>query len=104
MYLNDEYLKGSMPLTMASFHSDMPQRPTQPQVAAPQMHMNPVYASAPSIPQQSFAPPAPASGHASPAAPGQRNVEGKQFFRMARSQLSYEAFNEFLANIKRLNN
>jgi len=31
-------------------------------------------------------------------------VDGKQFFRQARSQLSYEAFNDFLANIKRLNN
>lgn len=30
-------------------------------------------------------------------------VDGKQFFRQARNSLSYEAFNEFLANIKRLN-
>lgn len=31
-------------------------------------------------------------------------VDGKQFFRQARSRLSYEAFNAFLASIKRLNN
>merc|ERR1711879_1002412 len=31
-------------------------------------------------------------------------VDGKQFFRQARSHLSYEAFNEFLASIKNLNN
>merc|ERR1719487_2103510 len=31
-------------------------------------------------------------------------IDGKQFFRQARSRLSYEAFNAFLANIKRLNN
>jgi len=31
-------------------------------------------------------------------------VDGRMFFRSARSRLSYEAFNAFLANIKRLNN
>lgn len=31
-------------------------------------------------------------------------IDGKEFFRQARSALSYEAFNEFLASIKRLNN
>merc|ERR1719387_1322630 len=61
---------------------------------------------APSVP--SMSPPAPVGERAygaSPAAPASApTVDGKQFFRMARSQLSYEAFNEFLANIKRLNN
>jgi len=33
----------------------------------------------------------------------QNGVDGKQFFRAARGRLSYEAFNAFLANIKRLN-
>eukprot|EP00743_Colponemidia_sp_Colp-15_P004708 GILK01005072.1.p1 GENE.GILK01005072.1~~GILK01005072.1.p1 ORF type:complete len:343 (+),score=46.75 GILK01005072.1:49-1029(+) len=32
------------------------------------------------------------------------SVDGKQFFRQARAKLSYEKFNDFLANIKRLNN
>merc|ERR1712151_1304196 len=31
-------------------------------------------------------------------------IDGKAFFRRARNSLSYEAFNEFLANIKLLNN
>merc|ERR1740138_1653414 len=31
-------------------------------------------------------------------------VDGKQFFREARNNLSYEAFNDFLSSIKRLNN
>lgn len=31
-------------------------------------------------------------------------IDGKQFFRQARSRLSYEAFSLFLASIKRLNN
>lgn len=39
-----------------------------------------------------------------PAAGGSAVVDGKAFFRQARSQLSYEAFNLFLANIKRMNN
>jgi hypothetical protein len=30
-------------------------------------------------------------------------VDGKQFFRNARARISYESFNAFLANIKRLN-
>jgi len=92
LYLNDDYLKGSAPLTMASMGAG--EMPPQTRGMPQMMH------STPPPPQQGFAPPAPAP--ASPA--GGRNVEGKQFFRMARSQLSYEAFNEFLANIKRLNN
>lgn len=52
--------------------------------------------------------PAPAPG--SQTSPGGEEaiasavVDGKQFFRQARTSLSYEAFNEFLANIKQLNN
>eukprot|EP00746_Dinoflagellata_sp_MGD_P167587 gnl/MRDRNA2_/MRDRNA2_98335_c0_seq1.p1 gnl/MRDRNA2_/MRDRNA2_98335_c0~~gnl/MRDRNA2_/MRDRNA2_98335_c0_seq1.p1 ORF type:complete len:259 (-),score=58.30 gnl/MRDRNA2_/MRDRNA2_98335_c0_seq1:194-970(-) len=97
MYLNDDYLRGSMPATLASMSSDglMPQRIAQP-ATSPMMY---TYEASP-FPQQMHAPaPAPA-----PVAANQPAVEGKQFFRMARSQLSYEAFNEFLANIKRLNN
>jgi len=41
------------------------------------------------------------AGAAEPAAAGA--PDGKQFFRQARSRLSYEAFNLFLASIKRLN-
>eukprot|EP00928_Gymnodinium_smaydae_P063542 TRINITY_DN47097_c0_g1_i1.p1 TRINITY_DN47097_c0_g1~~TRINITY_DN47097_c0_g1_i1.p1 ORF type:complete len:303 (+),score=64.50 TRINITY_DN47097_c0_g1_i1:131-910(+) len=37
------------------------------------------------------------------AAPSSPVIDGKQFFRQARSRLSYEAFNLFLASIKRLN-
>ncbi|CAK0816136.1 unnamed protein product [Prorocentrum cordatum] len=37
-------------------------------------------------------------------APPPSAPDGKQFFRQARSQLSYEAFNLFLSSIKRLNN
>eukprot|EP00971_Amphidinium_carterae_P099135 1960387-Amphidinium_carterae.1 len=45
------------------------------------------------------------AGHAPPAAEASPSmVDGKAFFRTARSRLSYEAFNQFLASIKRLNN
>ncbi|XP_074567314.1 uncharacterized protein At4g15545-like isoform X2 [Curcuma longa] len=35
--------------------------------------------------------------------PGRSRVDGKEFFRQARSRLSYEQFGAFLANIKELN-
>ncbi|KAF4662442.1 hypothetical protein FOL47_006232 [Perkinsus chesapeaki] len=34
---------------------------------------------------------------------GGRGIDGKSFFKVARSRLSYETFNKFLASIKRLN-
>merc|ERR1712130_719437 len=46
-------------------------------------------------------PPAPVQA---PSAAGPAVIDGKQFFRQARSQLSYESFNLFLASIKRMNN
>lgn len=122
LYLNDDYMKGSMPLTMAAVQGDpgpyssgvhgdalrgMPGHGMQPlgmQMGQPA----PSYGQNPSP----ITPPPPVGDRsnfggaaASPAMGGSANsVDGKQFFRMARSQLSYEAFNEFLANIKRLNN
>ncbi|SBS92099.1 conserved Plasmodium protein, unknown function [Plasmodium ovale curtisi] len=35
---------------------------------------------------------------------GEKNTDGKAFFRNARSRLTYEQFNQFLSNIKKLNN
>merc|ERR1711953_1449612 len=35
--------------------------------------------------------------------PGSPQIDGKAFFRTARGKLSSEAFNQFLASIKRLN-
>jgi len=50
-------------------------------------------------------PPAVHEPVAAAAAPAQGGVvDGKAFFRQARNCLSYEAFNNFLASIKRLNN
>ncbi|KAH8503097.1 hypothetical protein H0E87_014417 [Populus deltoides] len=51
--------------------------------------------------QQSSAANSPPRGHPIPGrAP---RVDGKEFFRQARSRLSYEQFSAFLANIKKLN-
>merc|ERR1719235_1405759 len=46
----------------------------------------------------------PLAGGGAQASPSSPVIDGKQFFRQARSKLSYEAFNLFLASIKRLNN
>ncbi|EUD67967.1 hypothetical protein C922_01579 [Plasmodium inui San Antonio 1] len=35
---------------------------------------------------------------------GEKNTDGRAFFRNARSRLTYEQFNQFLSNIKKLNN
>ncbi|KAL0696390.1 hypothetical protein Bca4012_063570 [Brassica carinata] len=43
------------------------------------------------------------SGAASPTAARHARIDGKEFFRQARSRLSYEQFSAFLANIKELN-
>lgn len=103
LYMNDEYLKGSMPLTMAAFNNEgNPQQRLpvagQPQAASPADPAS--YRSPWSAPA---APPAAAQQPAPPVS-SEAPIDGKQFFRLARNNLSYEAFNEFLANIKRLNN
>uniref|UniRef100_A0A5B7AG46 At4g15545-like C-terminal domain-containing protein n=1 Tax=Davidia involucrata TaxID=16924 RepID=A0A5B7AG46_DAVIN len=51
--------------------------------------------------QQSSAANSPPRGHPVPARTPR--IDGKEFFRQARSRLSYEQFSAFLANIKELN-
>lgn len=119
--MRDDYLQHSLPLTMGALQNE--QKPLSP---AP----NSGWGGNRGAPPASL----PGGGMATGTAPGQSNassraaspphssmqpqqqqqqapgaqapavVDGKQFFRQARSQLSYEGFNEFLANIKRLNN
>jgi len=92
LYMRDEYLHGAMPLTIAAAQADAAQvRGYAGGNVAPQPVLPPVV---PAPPQQ----PAPAN-----PSEGSSVVDGKQFFRKARGSLSYEGFNEFLANIKRLN-
>jgi len=105
MYLNDDYLKASMPLTMNAYNNEqgIPQQ-QQRQPAAPQ-GVSPADPASYRSPWSAPAPP-PAAPAQQPAPPTSQEapIDGKQFFRLARNNLSYEAFNEFLANIKRLNN
>lgn len=108
LYMNDEYLKGAMPLTLAAVAGETTStlRPTtpmgspSPSAEVPAYSRSPWSAPAPAATPAMSAPvaAAPPTQTAPPA------IDGKQFFRMARNNLSYEAFNEFLANIKRLNN
>merc|ERR1719420_2325468 len=70
-----------------------------------QAYQSPMPVASPPPMAQSFGgPPSPAAAPASMGGASAPMIDGKQFFRVARSQLSYEAFNEFLSNIKRLNN
>lgn len=115
MLMSEEFLRGATPLTSAemgygpshgALRGSMGQQglPMPPQAA-------PVPAPAPAPAPQfdglggghgTTTPPAAAGGTAGNT--GSPVVDGKQFFRQARSRLSYEAFNLFLASIKRLNN
>jgi len=120
LYMNDDYMKGAMPLTYSAYGEG-----GQP-LSAQQLGQQQQHAARPTTPQQTAAlapdggnyrspwsapgaAPMPAAGAAAVSAPGGgpapgTAIDGKQFFRMARNNLSYELFNEFLANIKRLNN
>lgn len=110
LYLRDDYLSHATPLTSAaargergeSFgpgtgypgngaaHAGNRRSTSPPRHASPPRHVSP--------PPQAREQPMQAHADAGPA------VDGKQFFRKARNALSYEAFNDFLANIKLLNN
>eukprot|EP00927_Polykrikos_kofoidii_P043363 TRINITY_DN37435_c0_g1_i1.p1 TRINITY_DN37435_c0_g1~~TRINITY_DN37435_c0_g1_i1.p1 ORF type:complete len:260 (-),score=66.68 TRINITY_DN37435_c0_g1_i1:87-866(-) len=95
--MSDEYLRGQTPITSREMGLGPPG--PAPLAAAPHQ---------PQQPQQHYQEEAPinfggpSSGHGLGAGGG--GVDGKQFFKQARSRLSYEAFNLFLASIKRLNN
>lgn len=129
IHLRDDYLSGMAPLTMqaaggtpmtsgfgASGFSRPASRPTSPPrhgLSASLGATAPTgFASAPTEPFVSQAAAYPGPGAAAygdsvgsrPLQAADNPVDGKQFFRQARSQLSYEAFNEFLSSIKKLNN
>jgi hypothetical protein len=90
--LNDDYLRSATPLTSTAM--GMPQA---------------TYSSASPLSPKQFGGgftgvgPMPGGMGAEPMAGGS-SVDGKAFFRQARSVLSHEAFNNFLQSIKRLNN
>lgn len=103
MLMSEEYLRGATPLTTAELGFGGPQRHSVPRqhqgLYEQQQHHHHHAVSGPPLPQEPPQEPV-ASGVGGAAG----TVDGKQFFRQARSRLSYEAFNMFLASIKRLNN
>jgi hypothetical protein len=88
LFVNDDYLRGATPLTMA----DVEGRTGTPAAQRPAYPTSPAYGQTP------------AGAANTGSAPGSPQIDGKAFFRAARGKLSYENFNAFLANIKRLNN
>jgi len=113
---------------MQSIQDDEPEQSRFRLAAAPSYDPVPApRAYAPSPPQASASPPVPvasvprytgsASAASSPPAAyplsapgsvpppdgGSAHLDGKDFFRQARLRLTYEQFNQFLSNIKRLN-
>ncbi|CAD7952277.1 unnamed protein product [Amoebophrya sp. A120] len=102
LLMSEEYLRSAVPLTAASVTGV----PYPRQDGSPQNVLRSSYPGG-SNAQGGGAQPSGQlqqqinmEGVGSPAS----GVDGKQFFRNARARLSYEAFNSFLANIKRLNN
>eukprot|EP00930_Biecheleria_cincta_P050474 TRINITY_DN35645_c0_g1_i1.p1 TRINITY_DN35645_c0_g1~~TRINITY_DN35645_c0_g1_i1.p1 ORF type:complete len:282 (-),score=69.69 TRINITY_DN35645_c0_g1_i1:105-950(-) len=114
LYMRDDYLLGALPATISSMQGEFSALPAIGTSFAGARSVSPqASAQAPTAPvSDSYRPPQmetpyhPASAVPTEplAAPGGAPLDGKQFFRQARNSLSYEAFNEFLANIKRLNN
>eukprot|EP00929_Paragymnodinium_shiwhaense_P074605 TRINITY_DN38191_c0_g1_i1.p1 TRINITY_DN38191_c0_g1~~TRINITY_DN38191_c0_g1_i1.p1 ORF type:complete len:287 (-),score=54.13 TRINITY_DN38191_c0_g1_i1:466-1326(-) len=120
--LREDYLHGMAPLT-TQFASGAPlsalgnsgfsrpaSRPTspitRPATATYGGHYSGFAGATFAAQGSSFASPAaPAESRLPPVAQGVDSVvDGKAFFKQARTHLSYEAFNEFLSNIKKLNN
>lgn len=92
--MSDEFLRGATPLTAA----EMGYGPTSSSRQASPAIMAQAQAPLPALDGYGGATAAPGGATGGPV------IDGKQFFRQARSKLSYEAFNVFLASIKRLNN
>lgn len=97
--MSDEFLRGATPLTAADMGFG-------PSTAASTSRPGPALGTSPlgSANPPREAPYDGAGAAQASAATGSPVIDGKQFFRQARSRLSYEAFNLFLASIKRLNN
>jgi len=101
--MSEEYLKGALPLTAADMGLAAPPVRSLPPAAG--------FRDGPTSYQETgFGGGLGAHSHghyqvpAPPSESASGMIDGKAFFRMARSRLSYEAFNQFLASIKRLNN
>mmetsp|Transcript_53158 Transcript_53158/g.137353 ORF Transcript_53158/g.137353 Transcript_53158/m.137353 type:complete len:269 (+) Transcript_53158:117-923(+) len=106
LYMRDDYLRGAVPLTMQGAAASqghpappMSMGPPTTDAGSPYTAPQPPWSASPPLHEPV------ATGHSAAAGlAGGSMVDGKEFFRKARSNLSYEAFNDFLASIKRLNN
>lgn len=97
VYMNDEYLRSAVPMTAGLGGNRGGPYPAADTYRA---DIDTNRASPKPQSEGSYA----LSGLPSQEADAQGSVDGRMFFRSARARLSYEAFNAFLANIKRLNN
>lgn len=105
MLMSDEFLRGATPLTAMDMGFAQPANSGQNRGGGgygqgPAPMIGGMAGS--SVPQEPLGLPNQAYG-VDPTG-GAGVIDGKQFFRQARNRLSYEAFNLFLASIKRLNN
>jgi len=98
-FMSDDYLRSSTPITSAQMGYGPPPSRQQPLMGAS------YGASAAAMTPASGSMGAGMNGMgASAPASASPPVDGKAFFRQARQKLQHEAFNQFLASIKRLNN
>jgi len=118
--MNDEYLRGGAPLTAEALgypgnsaapralgsHLQQPPGavPSQQSQLTTQMSFDQPPAQSAYLDNSYSQSQAMLDAQQTPAIAGSPVIDGKQFFRQARSRLSYESFNLFLASIKRLNN
>jgi hypothetical protein len=111
MHVNEDYLRGAVPLSVQDASGFTPARPAAPAPYAPTYSqttpaaglggMGPMPGGMGGLGGSPMGAATPGTGI---SAPGSPQIDGKAFFRAARGKLSYENFNAFLANIKRLNN
>lgn len=99
--MNDEFLRNATPITSAECGFGGLSSSTPGRGGAPALGSGAALVHDPVMSGGGLRP---SGGAAEPTAVGAMGApDGKQFFRQARSRLSYEAFNLFLASIKRLN-
>mmetsp|Transcript_88005 Transcript_88005/g.247320 ORF Transcript_88005/g.247320 Transcript_88005/m.247320 type:complete len:271 (+) Transcript_88005:165-977(+) len=105
--MSEEFLRAATPLTTRELGHSSGQTDSRGVAALPSLSaalpqrdapQEPLNYGGNSGPMGGLTSTSPGGDQASPA------IDGKQFFRQARNRLSYEAFNLFLASIKRLNN
>jgi len=119
--MSDEFLRGATPLTNAAHAAELgypTNSASRPMALPPHQPSAPASQPVSAVPsQQAYHPSFQHEASFDGGVPAQAGydaqaqqlggspvIDGKQFFRQARSRLSYESFNLFLASIKRLNN